>query len=37
MIEKISYIEWNDIQNKDDEVNVELNHNDIVYKINDLY
>lgn len=37
MIEKISYAEWNCIKNKDDEVDVELNHNDIVYKINDLY
>lgn len=37
MIERISYAEWNCIKNKDDEVDVELNHNDIVYKINDLY
>ena len=37
MIEKLSYIDWNNIQNKDDEVDVELCSNDIVYKINDLY
>ena len=37
MIEKISYVEWNNIKNKSDEVDVKLNHNDIVYKINDLY
>ena len=37
MIEKISYIEWNNIKNKDDEVDVELDKNDIVYKINDLF
>ena len=37
MIEKISYIEWNEIKNKDEKVDVKLGHNDIVYKINDLY
>jgi hypothetical protein len=37
MIEKISYVEWYNIKNKTDDVDVELNHNDIVYKINDLY
>ena len=37
MIEKISYVEWNNLKNKDDEVDVELNPNDIVYKINDLF
>ena len=37
MIEKISYVEWNNIKDKDCEVNIELNRNDIVYKINDLY
>lgn len=37
MIEKISYVEWNNIKNKSDEVDVELCSNDIVYKINDLY
>ena len=37
MIEKLSYIDWNNIPNKADEVDVELCSNDIVYKINDLY
>lgn len=37
MIEKLSYIDWNTIPNKTDEVDVELCTNDIVYKINDLY
>lgn len=37
MIEKLSYIDWNNIPNKTDEVDVELCNNDIVYKINDLY
>lgn len=37
MITKLSYKEWNEIPNKDDEVNITLNKNDIVYKINNLW
>lgn len=37
MIEKLSYLDWNNIQNKADEVDVMLKSCDIVYKINNLY
>lgn len=37
MIKKLSYIDWNIIPNKSDEVDVWLKPCDIVYKINNLY
>ena len=38
MIERISYMDWNSLSKKgNEEVDVELNYKDIVYRINDLY
>lgn len=37
MIQKLSYLDWNKIKNKNDEVDVVLKPCDIVYKINSLY
>lgn len=37
MLNKLSYLDWNNLLNKDEEVNVVLNENDIVYKINNLW
>lgn len=37
MIQKLSYLDWNNINDKDDEVDVVLKECDIVYKINNLY